>query len=242
MEKDYSKFAKYYDFLMGEPKEKVALIKSWIKKYNPKTISVLEIACGTGAILKLLENEFEISGLDLSKEMLSIAKNKVKQGIFYNKNMTSFSLNKKFDVILCIYDSINHLLKFDEWGKVFKNSSQHLNEGGLFIFDINTPAKFNKLKNGPIYSVEKIGADLIVDKFSKTEKGELEFHTRIFENKKENNFKLFEEKIIEVAFETNKIIHALERYFKILVVFDPKRKTPSTESERLYIVCKLKTR
>ncbi len=240
MVENYSKFSKYYDSLMGEPKDKVALINKWIKKYNPKSTSVLEIACGTGAILKLMEKQYTISGLDLSKEMLTIAKNKIKKGNFYHQDMTSFSLNKKFDVILCIYDSINHLLKFADWTKVFKNSSKHLNENGLLIFDVNTLAKFDKLGNTSNDFVQQLGKDLIVDKTSKTGTDKLEFHTRIFENQKDNNYKLFEEKVIEVAFEKDKIFNALEQYFKVLLVFDPKRKNPSKNSERLYFVCKLR--
>ncbi|MBT89582.1 MAG: hypothetical protein CMN79_03720 [Spirochaetales bacterium] len=240
MVESYSKFAKYYDSLMGEPKDKVALINGWIKKSNPKATSVLEIACGTGAILKLMEKQYAISGLDLSKEMLSIAKKKIKKGNFYHQDMTSFSLNKKFDIILCIYDSINHLLKFAEWTKVFKNSSKHLNENGLFIFDINTLAKFDKLGNTSNDFIQQLGKDLIVDKTSKIGKDKLKFHTRIFENQKDNNYKLFEEKVVEVTFEKDKIINAIEQYFKVLLIFDPKRKSPSKNSERLYFVCKLR--
>ena len=187
-----------------------------------------------------MEKQYTISGLDLSKEMLTIAKNKIKKGNFYHQDMTSFSLNKKFDVILCIYDSINHLLKFADWTKVFKNSSKHLNENGLLIFDVNTLAKFDKLGNTSNDFVQQLGKDLIVDKTSKTGTDKLEFHTRIFENQKDNNYKLFEEKVIEVAFEKDKIFNALEQYFKVLLVFDPKRKNPSKNSERLYFVCKLR--
>jgi len=240
MVENYSKFAKYYDSLMGEPKDKVALIDGWIKKYNSKATSILEIACGTGAILKLMEKQYEVSGLDLSKEMLSIAKKKIKKGNFYHQNMVSFSLDKKFDIILCIYDSINHLTKFTDWNKVFKNSSRHLNKNGLFIFDVNTLAKFDRLGNTSNDFVQQLGKDLIVDKTSKIGKDKLEFHTRIFENQKNNDYKLFEEKIVEIAFEKEKIINALGEYFEVLLVFDPKRKSPSNNSERLYFVCKLR--
>jgi len=240
MAKSYSKFAKYYDSLMGEPKDKVALINSWIKKYNSKATSVLEIACGTGAILKLMEKQYEVSGLDLSKEMLSIAKKKIKKGNFYHKDMTSFSLNKKFDVILCIYDSINHLLKFSDWNKVFKNSSKHLNKSGLFIFDVNTLAKFDRLGNTSNDFIQQLGKDFIVDKISKIGKNKLLFHIRIFENQKHNDYKFFEEKVIEVAFEKDRIINALKKYFDVLTIFDSKSKRPSKKSERFYFVCKLK--
>ena len=240
MEEYYSKFAKYYDSLMGEPKDKVAFINSWIKKYNSKAISVLEIACGTGAILKLMEKQYEVSGLDLSKEMLNIAKKKIKKGNFYCKDMTSFELCNKFDVILCIYDSINHLLKFGDWIKVFNNSSKHLNEKGLFIFDVNTLAKFDRLGNTSNDFVQQLEKYIVVDKASKIENNKLEFHTRIFENQKNNELKLFEEKVIEAAFQKDKILNALKKYFYILTVFDPKRKSASKDSERLYFVCRLK--
>jgi ubiquinone/menaquinone biosynthesis C-methylase UbiE len=236
---NYSVYAKYYDSLHGEPKDKVALINEWIQKYNPKATSVLEIACGTGAILKLMEKHYEVSGLDLSKEMLSIARKKISKGNFYHKDMTSFSLNKKFDIILCVYDSINHLLKFNDWTKVFKNSSKHLNANGLFIFDINTLAKINKIES-PRMSIQKLGKDLIVNKMSTIARNKLEFHARIFENKNKNSYKLFEQKIVEVSFEKEKIINALNKQFKVLLVFDPKRKSPSKNSERLYFVCKLR--
>jgi SAM-dependent methyltransferase len=240
VEEFYSKFAKYYDLLMDEPKDKVILIEDWIKRYNPKTNSILEIACGTGAVIKLMETKYEVTGLDLSKEMLNIAKSKIKKGDFYHKDMTNFSLEKQFDIILCIYDSINHLLKFSDWIKVFKNVSNHLNKNGLFIFDINTLVKFEKLGNISSDLVQQLGKDLIIDKTSIVGTNKLEFYTRIFENQKNNEFKLFEEKIIEATFEKDKIIDSLNKYFDVLTIFDPKRKKPSKKSERLYFVCQLK--
>jgi SAM-dependent methyltransferase len=240
MVESYSKFAKYYDSLMGEPKEKVVLINNWIKKYNSKATSVLEIACGTGAILKLLENEYSVSGLDLSKEMLSISKKKIRKGYFYHEDMTSFSLNKKFDVILSIFDAINHLLKFSDWVKVFKNASKHLNKNGLFIFDVNTLAKWDRFEKTKNQSFEYLKKDILIVQIKRLNKYKVVFSTKILEHKTNNNYKLFEENVFEVAFEKDKIINALEKYFKVLLVFDPKRKRPSKYSERLYFVCKLR--
>jgi SAM-dependent methyltransferase len=240
MVESYSKFAKYYDSLMSDPKDKVALINGWIKKYNSKATSVLEIACGTGAILKLMEKQYAVSGLDLSKEMLSIAKKKIKKGNLYHQDMTSFSLNKKFDVVLCIFDSINHLPKFSDWNNVFKNSYKHLKKEGIFIFDVNTIKKFNRFGKAKNVFLNPMGKNFVIEKASVISKNKLEFSQILLENQKGNNYKLFEEKVIEVAFEKDKIINALEKYFKVLLVFDPKRKSPSKNSERLYFVCKLR--
>jgi len=240
MVENYSKFAKYYDSMMSNPKDKVTLIHKWIKKYNPKATSILEIACGTGAILDLLKKQYKVSGLDLSKEMLSIAKKKIKGSNFYHNDMTSFSINKKFDVVLCIFDSINHLTKFGDWNKVFKNSYKHLNEEGIFIFDVNTIKKLKRFGKTKNVFLNPIGKDFVIEKASVIGKNKMEFSQILLENQKGNNYKLFEEKVVEVSFEKDKIITALERYFKVLLVFDPKRKRPSQNSERLYFVCKLK--
>jgi len=236
----YSKSAKYYDFMMGEPKGKVQLIQKLIKKHKLNAQTVLEIACGTGAILKLMENDYEVNGLDLSEDMLNIAKKKVRKGKFYHDDMTSFSLNKKFDVILCIYDSLNHLQKFEDWKKVFNNVAKHLNKDGLFIFDVNTLAKFNRLGNTSNDKIHEIGKDLIVDKTSTIGKNRIEFHTRIFENVKHNNYQLYEEKVVEVAFETERIKKSIKKSFQVISIIDHKRKKASNKSERLYFVCKLK--
>ena len=88
--------------------------------------------------------------------------------------------------------------------------------------------------------MQQLGKDVIVDETSKIGKNKLLFHIRIFENQKNINYKLFEEKVVEVSFGGGKIINALEKYFKVLFIFEPKRKSPSKNSERLYFVCKLK--
>lgn len=58
--------------------------------------------------------------------------------------MSSFKIDQTFDVIFCVFDSINHLLKFSQWESMFKHSYAHLNDGGTLIFDINTQAKLEK--------------------------------------------------------------------------------------------------
>ena len=236
----YSQYAKYYDSRMGEPIKKVELINSWIKKYNPKATSVLEIACGTGAVLKLMEKKYTVSGLDFSLEMLNIAKKKIKKGNFYHKDMANFSLNKKFDVVLCIFDAINHLINMRDWDKTFKNASIHLNPKGLFIFDINTLAKWDRFEKTNNESVEYVNKNILINRIQRLNKSKIVFSKKILEHETNNLYKLFEENIYEVAFEKEKVIKLLEKYFEIITIIDTNRKKPSKNSERLYFVCKLR--
>jgi len=53
--------------------------------------------------------------------------------------MHNFKIPEKFDVIFSANDAINFLKDFDQWKSTFKTVSEHLNQDGLFIFDVFTP-------------------------------------------------------------------------------------------------------
>ena len=236
----YNNYAKYYDLLMGDPSGKVSMIKSWIKKYNPKSKTILEIACGTGSILKHLENDYITFGLDLSKDMIKIAKSKLHKTNLRQADMTIFSYNRKFDVILCIYDSINQLPNFKDWEKTFKNVAQHLDKGSLFIFDVNTPLTFVKFSVLSPEYVSHFGKDIIIHKNSVSGKNKVLFNKIIFQHKNGNKYESFEETITELVFPKEKIILSLDRHFKVLKIVDPKQKNTSNKSKRLYFICRVK--
>ena len=60
----YDIIAQFYDEIMGDQEEVAAYIKEFILQRNPNAHSVLEIACGTGALMKQLSKYYEITGLD----------------------------------------------------------------------------------------------------------------------------------------------------------------------------------
>src|SRR5438876_4557880 len=137
----YDVFAPFYDAVQGDRAQHARYLCSLIRKHAPRARTVLELACGTGSILKQLWTHYEVTGLDLSEEMLEIAAEKVPGVPLFRGDMTSFDLGVRFDVVLCVYDSINHLLRFDEWKAVFARAHKHLDDGGVFISDINTKRK-----------------------------------------------------------------------------------------------------
>lgn len=108
--------------------------------------SVLDLGCGTGNFLQKLEPYFtKTVGIDISRNMIRIAKQNCCKSIFYIKDVTDFNLDEQFDLITCNFDMINHLQTIDDWSKMFNLVYKHLNKGGLFLFDINTIYKFNQL-------------------------------------------------------------------------------------------------
>ena len=70
----YAEFAPFYDAINGEPFDRIRQILGFIESYNPEAQSVLELGCGTGAILAGLGSGFSLTGIDLSSEMLAYAR------------------------------------------------------------------------------------------------------------------------------------------------------------------------
>ena len=145
----YDIIAPFYDEIMGDQEDVAGHIRKFITDRNPNAHSVLEIACGTGALMKQLSKYYELSGLDKSPVMVAMAHHKFRHTTLYQLDMVDFKLKDKFDVIICMNDSINHLLKFLDWKKLFKNVGKHLNKDGIFIFDINTEFKLKELSATP---------------------------------------------------------------------------------------------
>ncbi len=214
-------------------------IRRLIRRHKPKARTLLELACGTGAILKILGKSYEVVGLDLSPQMLSIARKKLPHVRFYRKDMVSFDLGKRFDVVICVFDSINHVLKFTDWQKIFRNARRHLEPYGLFLFDINTEAKLERLINAPTW-VHKFGFNLEFINVTDGRRGIANWNIRVFEHRRGNKYGLFEEDIKEISFSVNKIKAALRKQFATVKVVDASGRKPSRNSDRLFFICKPK--
>jgi SAM-dependent methyltransferase len=233
----YAQLDRFYDAAMGDRTEMASYIRRLIRRHKPRARTLLELACGTGAILKILAKSYDVVGLDLSPQMLSIARKKVPNVPFYRKDMVRFDLATKFDVIICVFDSINHVLKFSDWQKIFRNAARHLEDDGLFLFDINTEAKLDRLISAPTW-VHKFSRNLEFINVTDSRRGIANWNIRVFEHRLGNKYGLFEEDIKEISFPVNKISAALRKQFTNVKVIDPTKRTTSTKSDRLYFVCK----
>lgn len=137
----YQRLAEFYDKMMADvPYEHWTeyLQRIWrALGIEPKTI--LDLACGTGNTAVLLkEKKYDVTGTDLSPHMLKMAKRKNRTLPFIHADMRTLSLGKRFDAVICLYDSLNYLLKESEVQDAFRNVHKHLEPGGAFVFDVHT--------------------------------------------------------------------------------------------------------
>jgi predicted TPR repeat methyltransferase len=211
------------------------VIEESIREYSRNPQSLLELACGTGNILQHFVNKYEISGIDISASMLEQAKKKLARASLYEMNMANFDLGRKFDVVLCMYDSINHLLNYEDWTGMFKCVHNHLNPGGLFIFDMNTLGRLDRLSQMSEFVQQEDDVYLIM-KVNKLAKNVINWKVKIFQKLQGNQYELGEDNIKETSFSTNKVKMDLEKVFGRVHI---RNSEEGLTRDRIFFVCQV---
>lgn len=138
----YSFFANRYDSYMAHVDYELWFhkLKSWQKTYSSRPCHrVLELACGTANVsTRFVHAGCEVDACDISPQMLEIAYQKKLKPNLYQAALTDRIPKKDYDLIICLFDSINYLSSSAQIAKCLQQVAKALAEGGLFIFDIST--------------------------------------------------------------------------------------------------------
>lgn len=220
---------------MGDRADSAGALRCLIEKHAPQAQTLLELGCGTGSVLKHLAAHYDVVGLDLSSQMLRVARAKLPKIELHQGDMTAYDLGKTFDVIICVFDSINHLLNFRAWKEVFRCAAKHLISDGLFVFDVNMEPKLRRHAREPAW-VKALDNGTVIIKVTDAGKGVTNWNIKVFEHRGGNRYRLREEDIQEISFPLDRIIGALRRQFRKVRVIDPARSRPSRHSERLCLI------
>ncbi len=96
---------------------------------------LLDVACGTGQHLFFLQNYYQVEGLDINPDFISIAERKLPEATIHKQDMMSFNIPTKFDVITCLFSSIGYTRTYESLASTLQNMRQHLQPGGLLIIE-----------------------------------------------------------------------------------------------------------
>ena len=147
----YQAFAELYDELMDDVD-----YESWadfytrlLSIYGIRNGKICECACGTGGLtIPLYRRGFQMTGVDISREMLwEAAQKSRKLGIampFVQQDMKALNLHRPMDAVLATCDGVNYLLTEEDLLSFFRAAHRAIKPGRALIFDVSTPYK---LKN-----------------------------------------------------------------------------------------------
>ncbi|MCC3375650.1 class I SAM-dependent methyltransferase [Cohnella sp. REN36] len=156
--RSYREFATVYDRLMEEMPyaEWMSFARRCWERYGmPRT--VVDLGCGTGNIaIPLAKSGFAVFGVDLSADMLSVARSKwestPRHGTirardedgsirWLQQDMRDWELPEPADAVISFCDSLNYLTEPEDVVATFHRTYAGLAAGGLFLFDVHAPAQ-----------------------------------------------------------------------------------------------------
>ena len=134
----YAELALHYDKLYafkdyaGEAEKLKDIIHSHLGSERAR---LLDVACGTGRHLAFLRHWFDVEGLDLSAEMLQVARAGSPGVVFHQADMVEFALGQTFDVVTCLFGSIGYLKTMPRVRQALACMASHLRPGGLLLVE-----------------------------------------------------------------------------------------------------------
>lgn len=242
----YGVFAEFYDKLTGNVhyKERADYLLEICERFNHDTGITLDLACGTGTLtLELKRRGVDVYGIDGSPEMLSEASMKAFEEeldvLFLCQKMQSIDLYGTIDTCFCTLDSINHMVKKEDVEKTFGRVSLFMNQGGLFVFDVNTVYKHKEVLKDNVFvfdtdEVYCVWQNTPVDEY--VEEISLDF----FIPDENGRYIKESERFRERAYETHELKEMLKvAGFEVLSVFgDMTFESPADTEQRLYFVAR----
>jgi SAM-dependent methyltransferase len=244
----YKQFAYLYDHLMEDaPYSKwLSFIKSSIAAHKPDTKRLLDIGCGTGSMPILLAKEgFDVTGVDMSSDMLMVAKEKadtekVSLSLF-QQDMRELEGLGIYDCVTILCDSLNYILTEEDVKKTFLSAWNHLERGGLILFDVHSLHKINHIFIGSTFGSNDEELSYIWHCYQGEQENSVEHDLSFFILNKDI-YERYDELHIQRTFAVEEYSRWLEESgFEIIsITADFENKEPEETNERILFTAKKK--
>ena len=177
-------------------------IERIIERYyiDGKPSLVLDLGSGTGKMtIELASRGYDMTGVDLSTEMLDMARDAADERGFGDKilwlcqDMREFELYGTVDVTVSCLDCINHLTDKKSLTKCFDLVHNYLIPNGLFIFDINGKNKFESVYADNSYVIEDDSSLCVWQNYYNKKSGLCDFYITVFEEGEDGRYARYDE-------------------------------------------------
>lgn len=234
----YGSFASVYDkFMDNVPYDEwAAYVIEILRSHGIDDGLVVDLGCGSGTVTEILADKgYDMIGIDISAEMLAIAnEKKVESGhdiLYLCQDMREFELYGTVRAIVSLCDSINYILEEDDLLKVFKLVENYLDYEGVFVFDINTPYKYETLLADNTFAENREDAAFIWENYYDPATRINEYDLTLFIENENGLFERFEEVHEQRAYDIDVVTDLIKQSGLELVAV-------KGDEERKYIIAK----
>lgn len=242
----YAGFASVYDeFMDNIPYDEWHdYIHDILKEYKINEGIVVELGCGTGTMTKMLaEDGYDMIGVDLSYEMLEVARQKCPGNVLLlEQDMRELDLYGSAAAVICICDGMNYLLEEDDLYRTFSKVKTFLDYGGIFIFDMKTRYFYDDVLGNRTIAENREDASFLWENEFHKDTDINEYLLTVYHLADEENdlFERFDEFHRQRAYGINNIIELIEKSgLESVAVYNAfTKEEPAAESERVYFIAR----
>lgn len=160
----FGKYSTYYDDLYQDKdyKKEVGFLLKTFKKYSERDVkNILSLGCGTCSYEVMLANKgYGITGVDISKDMLDIAREKLTEKNLLDKvvlkkaDVREFSVPHKHDLAMAMFNVVGYQIENSAFERMLINVRNSLKKNSLFVFDCwHAPAVY---KDPPAKRIKRV--------------------------------------------------------------------------------------
>ena len=221
-------------------------ITELLREYGIQDGLVLELGCGTGVLTrKLAAKGYDMIGVDYSEDMLEIAMDHRQEGediLYLLQDMREFELYGTVRAAVSICDSMNYIVEYQDLVQVMKLVNNYLDPGGIFIFDLNTPYKYEEILGENTFAENRPEGSFIWENYYDGETGINEYDLTLFVREKEGIYRKFEETHYQRAYELEQVRRAVkEAGMEFVAAYDAGTHKPGRQdSQRIYVIAREK--
>lgn len=248
METGYEEFSYYYDELTENVHyaDRAVYFNRLIQKHiQSKGNVLLDLACGTGTMTtEMAKLGYDVIGVDYSCGMLCQAMDKKRAAgldiLYVNQDMRALELYGTVDAAICTLDSLNHLENLEEVGEVFARVAAHMEQGGVFVFDMNTLYKHRVMLGENVYVYETEDVYCVWENALQDDKCTVEITLQFFEKENDGRYRRKQERMVERAYTPEQIQEKLKTAGLVtLGIYDSDSEEPlKPDSQRMVVIAR----
>lgn len=238
----YGDFARVYDIFMDNaPYDKWRdMLLDFFEKYHVPQGLVADLGCGTGQMTRRLARAgYDMIGIDVSADMLNAAMEHANgEDILYLcQDMRSFELYGTVGAAVCLCDGMNYITKPEELRQVFSLVNNYLDPGGIFVFDMNTPYKYERILGDNVFAENRDEGSFIWENSYDADTGRNIYNLTLYIRRGEH-YDRYEECHVQRGYSTEEVARAIEESgLRLLEIVDADTgAAPAADSQRLFFV------